>query len=152
MATSFPLAVTNFLSIATAALPATSATTNVVIKFGSIIGVNPGMQWLLVKGCRYTEDTWGELGPTYRHEEHYYLACEIGSSAGSDDEATRMTEVQGLYNDVAIAVANNPTLNGAVRVSECRQLSYSPSYTPQGFSQGCIEFELYCEQRVNSLT
>ena len=150
MSTSAPNAVTQFLAIAAAALPA-----NFQVRFGAVFGPRVDKQALLVTGVHFTNDDFAELGPDYRHEEHYALACSLCSFAGGPDEtnaATRMSEVFNLYADISVAVANNPTLNGTVRVAQTRQLEYSPTADAQGRSVGVLSFEVLCQQRVSSLT
>lgn len=147
MASSIPGAIEQFIVVATAALPSTFQ-----VREGSIYGPNIGQQSVLIGDVTVTMDTWAELGPNYRHEEHFDIQCVLSSAAGNDDAPSRLNETYSLYNDISVAVANNPTLNNAVRVSYCRQLKYSPLPTSQGWSMGTLNFEVCCEQRVTSLS
>jgi hypothetical protein len=147
MAASAPLAVPQFIVIATAALPS-----GFQVRMGTIFGVNVQPQALLVTGVRFNQDEIAVLGPAYRHEEHYVINCSLTTVEGDPDGLPdRMQEVYGLYNLVSVAVANNPTLNSTVRIAQCKQLEFIPSYDPKGFSVGQLDFEVACEQRVDAL-
>lgn len=147
MSTSIPLAVPAFIAIATAALPA-----NFQVRFDTQFDTRIDPKALLVTGVRVTEDAAGELGPNYRHEEHYDIVCQLCSTAGNDDEATRMAEVYALYDLISVAIANAPTLNDTVRTAWTRQLGYSPTHDPKGFSVGCLDFEVSVTNRATSLS
>lgn len=146
MPTSIPQAVPAFISIAQAALPST-----VQVRFAQRFGPFIAPQTLLITNVRITKDDFAELGPTYRHEEHFAIECTMCSAVGNDDEATRMLEVFNNYSLVSVAVANNPTLNNTVRVCHCQQIDYGPTYDPKGFSVGELTFAVDCEARVTSL-
>lgn len=148
MSSSLPNAMPQFVSIATAVLPS-----NFVIKEGSIYGPNVPAQGLLITGIHFLSDTYGEMGPLYRHEEHYNMQCVLVDSFGMDDHPTLIGQLYGLYSDISVAVANAPTLNGTVRLAWTRQLDYSMGYDAQkGWSVGTLTFEVECQARVNSLT
>ena len=146
MPTSVPQAVPAFISIAQAALP-----TGFQVRFATRFGPFISPQTLLITNVRVTKDDYGELGPTYRHEEHFQIECSLCSAAGNDDEATRMLEVFNLYSLISVAVANNPMLNNTVRVSHCQQIDYGPTYDAKGWSVGELTFAVDCEARVTSL-
>lgn len=154
MASSVPLAVPAFISLCQGALPA-----SFTVKLGTIFGPYVPPQALLITGVHFTEDAYAELGPSYRHEEHYNIACALTvSQGGPDDEPDLMQSVYALYEDVSVAVANNPTLptpqntTGTVRLGWCRQLDYEPTYDAvKAMMQGVLTFEVECQARVTSL-
>lgn len=147
MATSVQDAITEFISIAEDALPS-----DYNVRFATIFNPNVTAQALLITAVHFTMDEPATLGPDYEHEEHYSLICQIVSAAGNDDETTRLSEVYTDFLDVAVAVANNPTLNSVVRTAFVRQMDYSPTYTAQGWSIGELSFAVDCTARVTSLT
>jgi hypothetical protein len=147
VASSIPNALPAFMSIATAALP-----TGFLVREGSILGPYDPSQALLVTGVTITQDAYAELGPTYRHEERYNIMCYLVSSAGTDDQPSRLAEVYGLYVLLSEAVANNPNLNSTVRLGWCRQLGMDLGYDSKGLSVGTLRFQVECQARVTSLT
>lgn len=147
MSSSVPNAVPALLSICQAALPS-----GFQVREGTVMGTYVAPQTLQVTGVRFTMDTWATLGPDYPHEEHYNITCLLCSSAGGDDQPSRMAEVYGLYADVSVAIANNPTLNNTVRVAGTRQLSYSPGASANNLSVGTLSFQVEVQARVQSLT
>lgn len=147
MSSSVPNAVPAFISIATAALPS-----GFQVKEGQIFGPYISPQALLVTGLHFTQDAYAELGPNYRHEEHYNISCVLCASIGTDDQATMIGTIYGLYSDIQIAVANNPDLNETVRLAWCRQLDYMMGYDANGKTVGTLSFEVQCQARVTSLS
>ena len=147
MSASAPTVVPAFIAICQAALPA-----NFQVRFGTVFGPYVAPQALQITGLHFTEDEYAELGPTYRHEEHYNIECALSSSAGDDDESSRFQEVYALYEAVSVAIANNPSLSSTARLGWCRQLDYSPTYDPKGMSVGVLTFEVQVQVRVTSLS
>lgn len=148
MATSIPQAVPQFISIAQAALPS-----GFQIQFGTIFDPNIQPQALLVTGVNVILDAYAEMSPVYRHEEHYNIECTLSGLSGQPgQDAVIFSQVYQLYDDIAIAVANNPNLNNTVRLAWCRQLKYQPGRDAKGLLVGTLDFEVQCQQRVNSLS
>jgi len=135
------------MSILAAALPS-----GFQVKEGAIVGVHPQQQTLLVTGVRFTQDQIAVSSPQYEHEEHYTISCSLCSAAGDDNQSSRLAETYGLYASISVAIANNPRLNNTVRLATTRQLDYSPTYTPNAWSIGILNFEVQCQARVTSLT
>jgi hypothetical protein len=106
----------------------------------------------MITGVRFSKDDPAEISPVYRHEEAYAIQCSLCSAAGDPDQAARMQETFGLYADLSIAVASQPTLNGTCRVAWCKQLGYKPTWDQKGFSVGQLAFEVNVTVRVNSLS
>lgn len=144
MASSAPSAVQAFMSIAAAALPS-----GFQIRLGTVLGAYIAPQTLQIVDVSFSVDDPAELGPIYKHEEHYAIKCSLVSDFGNDDEVSRMTEVFGLYQDVARAVNANPNLNNTVRVAWCSQLDYTPNSDTQGGTMGVLGFEVKCQQRID---
>lgn len=146
MSSSVPTALPAFQAIVAAALPA-----GFNVQLGTNFSPYITPQTLLITGIQFTEDQYAELGPRYQHEEHYNIECALASSAGDNDQATRLQEVYTLYKDISVAVANNPRLSNTVRLGWCRQLDYTPGYDPKGMSVGQLTFEVQVQARVDSL-
>lgn len=148
MSSSVPNAVPAFVAIAQAALPA-----GFVVKEGAIYGPNVPMQGLLITGIHFTQDAYAELGPNYKHEEHYTIQCVLTNAIGTDDQASLLGTTYGLYSDIQVAVANNPNLTNTVRLGWCRQLDYAMGYDPtKGWPTAALSFEVQCQARVTSLS
>lgn len=148
MSSSVPQAVPAFVAICQAALPA-----GFQVKEGSIFGpyIAPGA--LLITGLHFTQDAYAELGPTYRHEEHYNIMCALCTTQGNDNQGSVLATLYGFYSDISVAVANNPNLSNTVRLGWCRQLDYSMGYdASKGWTIGTLTFEVEVQARVNSLT
>lgn len=146
MSSSVPTALPAFKAIAVAALPS-----NFNVAFGQIFGPYVTPQTLLITGIHFTDDEYAELGPTYRHEEHYNIECSLCSASGDNDQDGRLQEVYTLYADISVAVANNPNLTKTARLGWCRQLDYAPTYDAKGWSVGHLTFEVQVQARVPSL-
>jgi hypothetical protein len=148
MSTSIPSAIPAFMTIAAGALPA-----NFNITLGQVFGPYVSPQALLITDIPVTLDAYAELGPSYRHEEHYNFQCFLCSTAGDpNSQLERLSEVYALYDDISVAVANNPNLNSTVRLAWCRQLGYTPTYDVKGLAVGSLRFEVQCQQRSTSLS
>lgn len=149
MASSAKAAKNALLAVAAAALPS-----GATVKFDSNADVFIAPQSMLITGITWNQDAYAELGPTYRHEEHYNLECAMWSAYGDSDQDARMDEVMDtMYVPLQIAIASNPTLNGTVRLAWCRLLDYSPTHDPmKGWAIGSLTFEVQCQARVNSLS
>src|SRR5215469_12663749 len=150
MASSVPLAVPAFMTLCQNALP-----TGFVVQLGTIFGPYVPQQALLITGVHFTKDEYAELGPTYRHEENYNIACELIYSEGDANQPVAIQSVYALYQDISVAIANNPALpnppstTGTVRLGWCRQLDYSPSFdATKGWTTGTLSFEVECQARV----
>jgi hypothetical protein len=149
MASSAKAAKSAFLAIATDALPA-----GITVKFDSNADVYIAPKSVLVTGISWTQDAYAELGPTYRHEEHYNLECSMWSAYGDNDQDARMDEVMDeMYTPLQIAIAGNPTLNDTVRLAWCRLLDYNPTHDgAKGWAIGSLTFQVQCQARVESLS
>lgn len=147
MSSTVPAAVPAFMAICQAALPV-----GFQVREGTIFGPYVAPQALLITGVHFTMDTWATLGPDYKHEEHYNISCALCSTAGTDDGPSRLAEVYGLYADISVAVATQPTLTNTVRVAGTRQLDYTSSFDSKGLSVGLLSFEVQCQARATSLT
>ena len=147
MSSSVPAAIPAFVSIVQAALPA-----GFQVREGAIFGPRIDPQALLITGIHFTEDTFGEMSPAYRHEEHYEIQCALAASQGVDDQASLLTQLYGIYADISLAIANNPDLNKTVRLAWTRQLDYSMGYDGKGLTVAVLQFEVQVQVRVTSLT
>jgi hypothetical protein len=147
MSSSVPIAVPAFMSVAKVALPS-----DFQVREGQIFGPRIDPQTLLITGVHILVDEYAELGPLYRHEEHFNIQCALATSGGKDDQPSRLQEVYVLYDLLSIAVASQPTLTGTVRLAWCRQLDYAMGYDAARLSVGVLSFEVQCQARVESLS
>jgi hypothetical protein len=158
MASSIPAAVTNFTAIAVAAIPATltmEGATQVV--FGDLSNYVAPVTIQIMEVTGNAEVA--EMGVNFRREETYSIVCQVVTWAGDQNYAQRFADAMTIYNDIAVAVANNPWLStsglndstAAVRFAEVGDFSIIPHAGPNGKSVCTLEFHVRCSQRVNSL-
>jgi hypothetical protein len=159
MASSVPSVIPAFISLIQGALPA-----NAQVALGTTftIPAAEATTAVLVSAVRFTQDEYAELGPTYRHEEHYDIICCLYNTGGMyQDEpglSALMVATYALYNDISVAVATNPTLGltlgggSSFRLGWCRQLEYDPAFDITGRSFGKLDFEVECQARMVSLS
>lgn len=147
MSASLPNVIPALQAVLQGALPA-----NFQVYFKTVSPVYVAAQSCAITGARFTMDDFAVLGPDYTHEEQYGMPCVLTSSYGNDDEIGRMNEVYALYKDISVAIANNPTLNGTVRVAWPVQNAYSPGADIKGITVGTLNFTVKVQVRVQSLT
>lgn len=160
MSSSVPAVVPAFISLAKTAFPAGAQ-----VWFGTVMPVNqsgPGNVsgvasgiTLQIPGIHFNEDEFAELGPSYRHEEHYNIEGLLTAWSGGQDYAQLLQDVYTEYANLTIALANNPTLglnNPVPRLAWPRQLGVNPTPDAQGFASVQIQFEVEVQARVTSLT
>lgn len=144
---SVPDALTALISIATAALP-----TGTQVWFGKPLPTYEAPITLQICGVRPGEQSVAVLGPDYTREEVYSIECLLTSFAGDPDYIDRAKEVFDQFHLLSIAVANNPTLNGAVRFAEMKTFEYVPDADSHGMTLGALTFTVECQARITSLT
>lgn len=158
MSSSVPSAVSAFISLAQGVLP-----TNGQVVLGATlpIGADVPPVAVVVSAVRFTEDEYAELGPTFRHEEHYNIVCCLYYNGGMyqdlTDVETLMTNTYSAYEDITVEVANNPTLGLSLgstgfRLAWCRQTDFVPDFGIQGYVFGKLDFVVECQARVTSLS
>lgn len=147
MSASLPNVIPALQTVLQGALPA-----NFEVVFGTVMPVYIAAQSCIITGARFTMDNFAVLGPDYTHEEQYGLSCSLTSSYGNNDEFGRLNEVYGLYKDISVAIANNPTLNSTVRVAWTTQNAYTPGKDIKGLDVGRLDFTVKVQVRVQSLT
>jgi hypothetical protein len=167
MSSSVPFAVPAFKTLATGALPLGSqiATGSVLPAFqantGNVNAIGSAIT-LQIEGVHFNEDEFAELGPTYRHEEHYNIQCCLYAWAGDADYDQRLQDAYLAYDPLSVAVANAPELNLSnngtfaggswFRLAWTRQLDLTLVPSAQGFSTAQLTFEVQCQARVASLS
>lgn len=156
MSSSVPIALPAFITLAESVLPA-----NTSVIFNPTPPPFIAQQMLLITGIRFTQDAYAELGPNYRHEEHYNINCCLFQTGGMYNDQGSVQALVGttydIYDDLTVAIAQNPTLDIAqdtigFRIAWTRQLSYMPSIDSKGMAFAALSFEVYCEARVLSLS
>ena len=158
MSSSVGPAVANFLSIATAAVPATIANEGATqIAFGEL------PEYLAPVTIQILEVTGdakvAELGVNFRREETYAIVVEIMTWAGDQNFVQRFQDAMTIYNELVVAVATNPWLStsglndstAAVRIAEIGDFSIVPHADKLGQSRCSLQFHVRCSQRVDSL-
>lgn len=100
------------------------------------------------------DQQFAELGPGYRREEVFSLVCTLSFFQGGviPDFAVQLESLMDNFVLLSRAIANNPTLNGAVRLSEVGNFHISSATDQQGQGASTIDFSIRCQQRVTSLT
>jgi hypothetical protein len=156
VASSVPSVVPAYVTLLQGALPATAQ-----VVLGSVFPVFVGAQAVIITDVHFTYDEYAELGPLYRHEEHYTLKCCLYNTGGLfqdlPDIQALTVATYALYSDVSTAVANNPTLglnlgaSGFFRMAWPRQLDFCPDFDIKGMANGRLEFEVDCQARMQSL-
>jgi hypothetical protein len=142
-----PGALAQVLVIAAAALP--PATT---VWFGSVLPTYAASLTLQVTEITGDQKP-AELGNNYRREETFALVCSLTQYAGGvPDFPTLLTGLMANFSLLSSAVANNPTLNGAVRFAEVGNFLIDPETDSQGQSAVTLDFSIRCQQRVLSLS
>lgn len=161
MSTSVPLVLNALVSTATTALPAGSQIVLATVMPagymagpGEVTGVTSGVT-LEITGVRFLMDQYAELGPNYKHEEHYNIACSLIAWAGDPNFTQRMLDVYTCYADLQVAISQNMVLgltDPVPRIAWPRQLSFTPGPDAFGRPAGTIDFEIEVQARVNSLS
>lgn len=144
--TAIPGALTQFMTIATAALPSGST-----IWFGEELPTYTAPVTLQITEITGDQKP-AEMGTQYRREETFGLVCSIVCYQGGEpDFPTILGNVTTNFVLVSQAVANNPTLNSAVRFAQVGNFHIVPVTDANGMSAISLDFVIRCEQRVTSL-
>jgi len=93
-----------------------------------------------------------ELGNQYRREETFNLVCTlVAYQGGPPDYIDQLTSLMASFVTLSQAIANNPTLNGAVRFAEVGNFDIVPATDGGGQGAVTLDFQIRCSQRVTSL-
>lgn len=142
-----PGALTQFIAIASAALPA-----GTTVWFGEELTTYTAPITLQITEIT-GDQNWAEMGPQYRREETFNLVCSLSCyQGGVPDNPALLGTVMGNFALVSRAVGNNPKLNGAVRLAQVGNFMVSPATDAAGLSAMTLVFSVRCEQRVTSLS
>lgn len=123
-----------------------------LVTFGKYLPAYEASITFQVTGVRVNEDNIAELGPSYRHEEDFDIEAILAIWAGDNDQLQRFDDVFTNYNLIETTIANNPTLNGNVRVAVVSKGDYTPDQDAAGNTVGELSININCTQRVASLT
>lgn len=160
MSSSVPAVIPAFMSVAKGAMSAGAQVwlSNVMPVQqpgpGTVSDVGSGIT-LQIHAVHFDEDEPGELGPSYRHEEHYNIQCLLTAWSGGQNFPQLLQDVYTEYDKLSVAVANNPTLGlptPAPRLVWMRQLGLNIGPDARGFAKCEIQFEAQVQARVTSLT
>lgn len=143
-----PGALTNLLSIATAAFPA-----GTTVYYGEELGAFSAP--LTFQISEITGDqTPAELGQ-YRREETFSFICSLTVYQGgamATDFSGQLTSLMASFALLSLAIGNNPTLNQSVRFAEVGNFRITSDSDPNGQAGSTLDFSVRCTQRVTSLT
>jgi hypothetical protein len=93
-----------------------------------------------------------EIGPQYRREETFNLVCSLSTyQGGPPDFPAILNTLMTQFIILSRAVANNPSLNGAIRFAQVGNFIITPASDPNGQSAVTLDFSVRCEARVTSL-
>lgn len=151
-----PQALVNFMALATQTLPA-----GTTVYFGAELAAWSApltLQILEITG----DQNPAEIGPRYRREETFSMTCQLSVYQGGGPQETAfptlLQTVMGYFNQLALAVGNNPTLyqDGdtaqAVRYAEVGNFIITPAVDTNGMSAVTLAFAVRCQQRVESIS
>jgi len=135
------------MSIAEGALPSEST-----IYYGSELGAYSAPLTFMISEIT-GDQTVAEIGPSFRREETFSLICSlIAYNGGVPDFAGQLQLLMANFTLIALAIGNNPTLNGSVRFAEVGNFQITPETDVNGQSATTLDFAIRCQQRVTSLT
>ena len=143
-----PGALTQFMTIASAALPA-----GTTVWWGRELGTYATPLTLQITEITGTQDP-AEISPSYRREEKFALVCTLSFFQGGPQGAANIAclgQVMSNFALLSAAIGNNPTLNGAVRFAQVGNFIVNPDTDANGVTAVSLDFQVRCEQRVRSL-
>lgn len=144
---SVPGALVAIMSIAAAALPA-----GTTVHYGPELFAYAAPLTFMISQIP-GDQVPAELGPDYRREETFSFTCSlIYYEGGVPDFVAHLQTLMTNFVLLSRAIANNPTLNQAVRFAEVGNFLISPETDANGQSATTIDFSIRCQQRVTSLT
>lgn len=145
--TSFPTALSSYTDPVTNS-PAT-------VYFGPGIPRFTTQVTLQVQGIQI-DMNWAEIGPNFKYEEHGTIPCTLTSwNPGESDTQgflDRKSECFSALSLITVNIANDPTLNGLVRWVRWKAGQLMPAAAAPTGSLAHLDFSLYYEVRVPSLT
>lgn len=146
MASAIPGAVAYFIPLMASTLP-----TRTFIWLGNKLGVYSAPLTLEIVDIAGDQE-WASIGPDLQQEETFSINCSLTSYAGDTDFQTRLAEAFAAFSLIQVAVGNDATLGGTVRLAQLRNFSFEPQADEKGQSIGVLMFEVYCERRNSALT
>lgn len=154
--TSIPGAVSDLVTIFGVTCPTDPNNEPIVIWLGEELGIFSSPTTIEINGVDPVIREWASLGPDYRIEEQYSIKCRLSVFAGEGSVLTDFLNVMNaawtIWEALEIAVANNPTLDGNVRLCWFDETNYQPTTDAQGRAMACINWTIKCEARVYTLS
>jgi hypothetical protein len=154
--TSIPDAIDQLFTIYQAAYPTDANGEAVYFWFGKELGAWSAPTTVQVIGVHPADQEPAALGPDYTREELFSIECKLtvfgGMAPTLQSFLANKNSCWAAWKALAIAVANNPTLNGVVRFAEFGELDYIPDVDNKGMTMGTITWLAKCSQRVYSLS
>lgn len=93
-----------------------------------------------------------EMGTQYRREENFSLVSSlVAYQGGTPDFPAMLADLIANFVLLSQAIANNPSMNGAVRFAQVGNFDIHPDTDVNGQSAVTLDFAVRCEQRVTSL-
>lgn len=146
MASSIPGAVAYYKALATTALPATAQ-----VFMARELQAYVAPVTLQITGITGDQE-WATLAPDLQREETYSILCCLTTYQGDADFDSRLQEAFTNFELITLALGNDPTLGGHVRLCTVGDFNVVPEGDVKGQSICQLDFAVRCEQRVSSLT
>jgi hypothetical protein len=119
--------------------------------YGKRMGSFSAPLTLQIYGWKGTQEP-AELAPNLRREENFDINCCLSSFAGDMDFASRETEVMAQWSKITTALGNDATLGNIVRWAQITEYEFVPDSNIDGKSIGSLEFNVNCQQRIESMS
>ncbi len=137
--------------------PTDSSNVPIMVWFGAELGVWQEPTTIELNAVHPISRKWVQLGPTFRIEEDFSIQCKItvfsGEGAGgTTDFLTAKDNVFSVWDTLEMAVANDPTLGGNVRISWFDDADYQPAVDAAGRAMGLMTWVIKCQARVTTLS
>lgn len=151
-----PGTIDDLITVFGTAAPTDTNNEPIMVWFGAELGVFTSPTTIEINGVDPVTREWAVLGPDYTIEEHFSVKCKIsvfsGLATSLQDFIATKNLVFGVWNALEMAVANNPTLDGNVRLAWFDECMYEPSQDAAGQACGEITWVVKCEARVSTLS
>lgn len=154
--TSIPGAIADLVTVFGNACPYDPNNEPITVWLGAELGVFAAPTTIEINGVDAVLREWASLGPDYMIEEQYSIKCKLSIFVGEGSAITDflgvMNSAWSIWETLEIAVANNPTLDGNVRLCWFDETNYEPTTDAMGRAMGVISWVIKCEARVSTLS
>lgn len=154
--TSIPGAMADLVTLFGTAAPMDQNNEPILIWLGEELGVFSSPTTIEMNGVEPVEREWASLGPNYLIEEQYSIKCKlstfVGEGSTTADFLSVMDSAWSIWEALEVAIANDPTLDGNVRVCWFDETNYMPTTDGMGRAMATILWVIKCEARVTTLS